>query len=593
MIKVKNIFLLIILGLFFAYNAYSLDRVKIWVDGEILTHTDLNAEFDNVVDAVPVVYQPDYLAVDQGATGNSNTTKYCVDTIGTTNKATIYYRHNSGLEYTDYTFLTSDDYTANTNIKFVFENGARLAVGNGITVTINGPFEVGLAQAFVCTGTGKVVFGTGSVKEVYPEWWGVDGTADEVQIQKANDAIVDSGSPGMLSLSSKTYTMAAGVTINVGYVSIKGNRAVLNFSAIGDVPAITLKGGNPVGTSPYNQADAQLSGFKIIGPTNAAATGLYFNQEDGGSYMGPAHLSLRNINIVSFKHGVRIGEHSYLITFDGSDIRNCAIGLYHPLTTIGSAAIVDSGENIRFNNGAIYQNVIGFQNDSGSADFSFNGTSFDHNTSIAANVVYGQAAFTDCHFETFLQALVIGNNTFVTCAGNYFNSLTDTQDAFIENNGYLTLIGGRIYAPDNNTNVITSTQRIFLAGTHMQSGSASPTSLSGLYHIHFANTSLITTNYSITPPLVRASVFQGTNTVTPAVVDTWVALGVGYVQGLFVFRDNTSGGVAVFAIDSSLGATSISNTITGFELQYNAGDVEARVTSGAVPRDITFAVMAM
>ena len=51
-----------------------------------------------------------------------------------------------------------------------------ISVASGKTLTINGPFSAGLFQVF--TGTGTVVFGSGSVSEVYPEWWGAKADGD-------------------------------------------------------------------------------------------------------------------------------------------------------------------------------------------------------------------------------------------------------------------------------------------------------------------------------------------------------------------------------------------------------------------------------
>ncbi len=83
-------------------------------------------------------YYPDSTLANNGITGTGNTVKSIIDTIGTTNKATVVYRHNSGSEWTDYIFLTADDYTANTNIKFVFEQGARLSPATGIFLMLTG-----------------------------------------------------------------------------------------------------------------------------------------------------------------------------------------------------------------------------------------------------------------------------------------------------------------------------------------------------------------------------------------------------------------------------------------------------------------------
>ena len=48
-------------------------------------------------------------------------------------------------------------------------------IANGKTLTLNGGVDAGLYQIFSWAGTGKVIMGPGSVKEVYPEWWGAKG----------------------------------------------------------------------------------------------------------------------------------------------------------------------------------------------------------------------------------------------------------------------------------------------------------------------------------------------------------------------------------------------------------------------------------
>ncbi|GAW65838.1 hypothetical protein GPEL0_01f0913 [Geoanaerobacter pelophilus] len=53
-----------------------------------------------------------------------------------------------------------------------------IAVGDGCTLTILGPFSCGQRQAF--TGKGVVKFSKGNVPEIYPQWWGAvaDGRSD-------------------------------------------------------------------------------------------------------------------------------------------------------------------------------------------------------------------------------------------------------------------------------------------------------------------------------------------------------------------------------------------------------------------------------
>lgn len=62
----------------------------------------------------------------------------------------------------------------------IFDAGAKLLIGNGITVTFNGCVNAGVYQIFQCSGTGEVVFDWRFTNEGYPEWWGAasDGATD-------------------------------------------------------------------------------------------------------------------------------------------------------------------------------------------------------------------------------------------------------------------------------------------------------------------------------------------------------------------------------------------------------------------------------
>ena len=82
----------------------------------------------------------------------------------------------------------SADITVPSNISLRFLQGGSLAIATGVTVTINGNVDAGLYQIFSWAGTGKVAFGAGIVKEVYPQWWGAKGgdvTDDTAAIQMA------------------------------------------------------------------------------------------------------------------------------------------------------------------------------------------------------------------------------------------------------------------------------------------------------------------------------------------------------------------------------------------------------------------------
>lgn len=485
---------------------------------------------------------------------------------------------------------------------------------DGNTVTFNSGLHVGAEVKFTTTqqqGAGAVDASqvsydppfTGSVatnveaklgQTVSVKDFGAvgDGVVDDTSaIQDAIDYIVGTTIPGTLIFPSGTYKCTDTVTVNVGYVSCVGERAVLDFSTIGDIAAVEFIGGNFESTEPYNQSDAVFSGFKLLGPTTTAAAGMSFTQATVSG--GPAHMVVRDCNITNFNNGVTFFDNAYLITIDHCDIWGCYRGIYVP------SGATNAGENVRFVNCTIFNMVAeGFRCELGSADYMFYGTSFDGCPS-AAVITNGQASFTDCHFEYSAvsnKALTISSNCFVTCTGCLFLNIFATQDKYIENAGYLSIYGGRIIVDNAATNVVYSTSRLVMLGCHIQSSTSTPVTIaSGKSLVYLPNDGTLKNADSFSGSSVSASngTFVGGKVVTLAATNTWYSLGVGTSNGLFVFRDNTSGGMAVFATDSSTGAASIQNSIGGFEMNYGgvAGQMSIRITSGATPRAISFSLL--
>ena len=74
---------------------------------------------------------------------------------------------NSSLPLTSVLFVPS-------NISVVITKSGMITKSSG-TVSFDGPFPTGRHQVFSGFSAGDVTFGSGSVKEVYPEWWGAKG----------------------------------------------------------------------------------------------------------------------------------------------------------------------------------------------------------------------------------------------------------------------------------------------------------------------------------------------------------------------------------------------------------------------------------
>lgn len=154
------------------------------------------------------LYFPDSSETDQGATGNNKSTKTYIDEISS-NQATLVFVHRKGQSTTTYTFSTSE--TIPSNIKLKIEKGAILSIDNGITLTINGPFEAGLYQVF--SGAGTVSIGNISVV-INPKWWGADpSAASAVNAAAIQASLTAISTYGKWELPGGTFTCDSGISI--------------------------------------------------------------------------------------------------------------------------------------------------------------------------------------------------------------------------------------------------------------------------------------------------------------------------------------------------------------------------------------------
>jgi hypothetical protein len=79
----------------------------------------------------------------------------------------------------------------------------------------------------------------------------------------------------------------------------------------------------------------------------------------------------------------------------------------------------------------------------------------------------------------------------------------------------------------------------------------------------------------------NVGIYSSSRVITLTTQNTWYSLGVGSNDGLFVYRDGSRGGIAVFTGDSATGVGQIINGIGGFQMQYNgtSGQMEIRCTT--------------
>lgn len=126
---------------------------------------------------------------------------------------------------------TLSDYTSAVKVL----DGGGFNIATGITLTVDIPFTAESSPVF--TGNGSVVFKSGSVREVYPEWFGENSIPGTTDMSTALQKATNTGQPVKLT---GTYFMSTGVTYT-GKVVWRGNG---NAKILCDSTVITVSSGS-------------------------------------------------------------------------------------------------------------------------------------------------------------------------------------------------------------------------------------------------------------------------------------------------------------------------------------------------------------
>jgi hypothetical protein len=158
-------------------------------------------------------YAPSSSCTDQSTTV-SGCTQALLNAIGATKNATLVYKHSTSGTSTTYTF--SGNVTIPSNVTVKVEEGAVLSVAVSKTLQSNGRFY---GASGCITGSGPVIFGPNQ-QEIEADYWVIDGTGDQVEINKAIASLAQSldVNPGIVRLRNKTYTVSAPITMARGVI---------------------------------------------------------------------------------------------------------------------------------------------------------------------------------------------------------------------------------------------------------------------------------------------------------------------------------------------------------------------------------------
>ena len=178
------------------------------------------------------------------------------------------------LRITRATDVTADTTIPSTIRLNLSEGLGSFIIASGKTLTINGPFEAGLYQVF--TGTGYAVFGTGSVTDIRPEWWG----GSYAGLVKALASI---------STASKTLIISNAVTIT-GNMTILAttNLKVENSGMITIATGITLTINGSISAGLYRIFTYVGTGVVVFGLVSEVYPEWWGAIPDGTTTCGPA-----------------------------------------------------------------------------------------------------------------------------------------------------------------------------------------------------------------------------------------------------------------------------------------------------------------
>ena len=192
----------------------------------VLKDTDLNTiwTMDNLnLSIESYCFYPDPSEADHAATSTGGSIKDILTALGTSKKAEIVLLHNGVANTTTYTIKQNADWSAYTNVTFKIMPGAKFS--GAFTVNIPN-IEAGQYQIFDST-LGTVTF-SGSIKAVYPQWWGAtgDGTTDDtIAIQHAvaastNRNLIFISPPSKYKITSTIDLPSGGRVIGEGLTNI-------------------------------------------------------------------------------------------------------------------------------------------------------------------------------------------------------------------------------------------------------------------------------------------------------------------------------------------------------------------------------------
>ncbi len=205
--------------------------------------------------------------------------------------------------------------------------GVIITVPNGITLTINSPFNNGLNWCFRCTGTGKVLFT--SVTEVFPEWWGAKADWNGVVGTNSSSALSAAAATGQpvrfakgayyftypvtFHSSSTTNSMFTGAGMSNTQLIYRGPAGTHAFEAAIDT-ATNPGDANWPGRAVFS--DFSINGVGTGGNLGRDATtgGIYAANTNSSQLVNIPHYSFNRVRLYGLTVGVQVEGYGHIFT---------------------------------------------------------------------------------------------------------------------------------------------------------------------------------------------------------------------------------------------------------------------------------------
>ncbi|MHB8066476.1 MAG: hypothetical protein ACYDIC_01100 [Desulfobaccales bacterium] len=276
------------------------------------------------------------------------------------------------------TYNLTSNLTIPANVTLKPEQGAIISIGSAGRITINGRFEAGLYQVFSISGTGRVVFGSGAIKEVFPQWFysgtGSWASAFQAAVNSLNTGNVISVS-GSYDLGSTAITWKEGVNLlggGLGRTNITSSAtgyAILWTTANGTTErkgprfadfTLTANSGIKLNDPANGFIDASGSQEYILRPTIERVKLIAATPNSGIGFQGSKCFSLKIIDSEFFRFSTNIELHACddseithnRILGGNQGVRTNANGGIYKYNTFGNSQVIKHNQFNMLNVGA-------------------------------------------------------------------------------------------------------------------------------------------------------------------------------------------------------------------------------------------------